>query len=122
MVRVKRKNSSSETRNSIIERCAQCFDGESRRVLFARGQPAERAYELLPCQSHGLFDGHPFYHLREYGATGERRGAAVGEKSRGLYASFAQAHGEAQPVTTDGIGLLCDGRRVRQFAHAARVG
>src|SRR2546423_7445591 len=102
--------------------CAQRLNSERRRVLLARRQPAERAYDLLPRQTLSLFHRHSFDHLGEHRAAGERRGAAVGEESRGLDAPVSQSQTEAQPITADGIGLLGDGCSIRQLADAARVG
>lgn len=90
-------------------------------MLLARGQPVEGAHDVCARQARGVLNQHPFQHLCERGAAGERRRASVSEKSRGFYPSITQAQTEAQAVSADRVGSLGESVGVRQFACAARV-
>ena len=85
-------------------------------------QSVERPHNVLSRQAGGLFSGHSFNHFAKRRATGERRCATIGEKTRGLDAPPAQPQTEAQAITAHRIGLFGYSVGPGQFPGVARIG
>ena len=90
-------------------------------MVFARRQATERVGNFLPRQLHRIRDLHSFDHFSEHGTAGERRWAAISEKARGFDATVAKTQTQTETIATDGICLLCNRVRVREFAGIARI-
>lgn len=104
-----------------FERGAQGFDGERRRVLFARGQATKRARNVPACQACGFFNGHPLDHLHERRTARQRGRATVGEEAHSFDPPIAQPQRETQPVTAHRVKLFGDGVRLLKLPDMTRI-
>ena len=97
---------------SVSDSSIESFDRQRRRVVFVRGQTAERVRNFLSRQLHRIFDLHSFDHLSEHRTAGQRRRATVGEEARSFDATIAKPQAQTQTIAADWVCLFRNSIRV----------